>query len=55
MYFDDNFELLKLVSEKNNINKLLNKIDILIKKQKLLRNNINTNMLVDSLVIDMEE
>lgn len=55
MYFDDNFELLKLVSDKNTMDKILHKIGILIKKQKLLKNNINVNMLVDSLVIDMEE
>lgn len=55
MYFDDYKQLLELVSNKNSMNKLLNKVNILIKKQKLLRNNINTNMLVDSLIIDMEE
>lgn len=55
MYFDDNFELLKLVSDKNTIDKILHKIGIFIKKQNLLKNNINVNMLVDSLVIDMEE
>ena len=55
MFFDDNKSLLELVSIKNTIDNILKKIDIIIKKQKLIRNNINTNMLVDSLIIDMEE
>lgn len=55
MFFDDNQDLLELVSNKNNLNNILKKIDIIIKKQKLIRNNINTNMLIDSLIIDMEE
>ena len=55
MYFDDNLELLKFVSDKNTMDTILRKINIFMKKQKLLKNNININMLVDSLVIDMEE
>ena len=55
MFFDDNKELLEFVSNKNSLDNILKKIDIIIKKQKLIRNNINTNMLIDSLIIDMEE
>lgn len=55
MYFDDNIQLLDLVSSNNSMDKLLNKVDIFIKKQALLRNNININMLIDGLIIDMEE
>lgn len=55
MFFDDNKPLLELVSNNNNLENILRKIDIIIKKQKLIRNNINTNMLIDSLIIDMEE
>lgn len=55
MFFDDNSDLLEFVSNKNSLERILNKIDIIIKKQKLIRNNINTNMLIDSLIIDMEE
>lgn len=55
MFFDDNKDLLEFVSNKNSLENILKKIDIIIKKQKLIRNNINTNMLIDSLIIDMEE
>ena len=55
MFFDDNKTLLEFVSSKNSLDNILRKIDIIIKKQKLIRNNINTNMLIDSLIIDMEE
>ena len=55
MFFDDNKDLLEFVSNKNSLKNILKKIDIIIKKQKLIRNNINTNMLIDSLIIDMEE
>lgn len=54
MYFDDYEKLLNTVSLGNSVEKILNKVNILIKKQKLLKNNINTNMLLDSLIIDME-
>ena len=55
MFFDDNKDLLEFVSNKNTLENILKKIEIIIKKQKLIRNNINTNMLIDSLIIDMEE
>ena len=55
MFFDDNKDLLEFISNKNSLENILKKIDIIIKKQKLIRNNINTNMLIDSLIIDMEE
>ena len=55
MFFDDNKDLLEFVSNRNILENILKKIDIIIKKQKLIRNNINTNMLIDSLIIDMEE
>ena len=55
MFFDDNKDLLEFVSNKNSLENILKKINIIINKQKLIRNNINTNMLIDSLIIDMEE
>lgn len=55
MYYDDYVDLLEIVSSINSIPRLLNKIDILLQKQKLIKNNININMLIDSLIIDMEE
>lgn len=55
LYYDDYIDLIKIVSEKNSLENLLKKINILLNKQKLVRNNVNINMLVDSLIIDMEE
>ncbi len=55
MFFNDNIKLLEYVSKLNSFDNVLKKINIFIEKQKLIRNNINTNMLIDSLIIDMEE
>jgi len=53
-YYEDYIDVIDIVCEKNNMVKLLDKIDILMRKQKLVRNNLNINMLIDSLLVDME-
>lgn len=55
IFFNDNIKLLEYVSNLNSFDDVLKKINIILEKQKLINNNINTNMLIDSLIIDMEE
>lgn len=55
LYYDDYQDLLFEISEENTMEKLLNKITILLQKQKLVKNNVNISMLIDSMFIDMEE
>ena len=55
LYFNDNLDALKKISENNDIDRLLFKLDILLKKEKLIRRNVNLNMFIDGIIIDMEE
>jgi len=55
LYYDDYNEILKKISNNNELNKLLYKLDVLLKKENLIRKNININMFIDGVIIDMEE
>lgn len=54
MYYDDYIDNIKNISDKNTELQLITKINVAIEKEKLIKNNINTNLLIDSLIIDME-
>lgn len=54
MYFDDYADLLNKISSKYDISLLLKKLNIIVEKESLLKYNVNTNMFIDSLIIDLE-
>ncbi len=55
LYFDDYKELVEKVAKKNSSNKIIKKLNILINSENLVRKNLNINLLIDSMIIDMEE
>ena len=55
IYFEDYTTLIKKISENNTINKIENKIDVILKMEKVVKNNANTNLLIDKMILDMEE
>lgn len=52
--FDNFEEELSKISEKNDINSLISKINILLNKKDLIKNNISVNLLIDSLIFEFE-
>lgn len=54
MYYEDYINDIKKISENNSKSQLINKINVAIQKEKLIKSNININLLIDSLIIDME-
>lgn len=55
IYFDDYLDLIKEISLKNNRNKVISKLNVIIKDEKLIKSNANVLLLVDSMIIDMED
>ena len=55
LYFDDYEEILEKISNNNSLEALLNKLNILLEKENLIRKNVNINMFIDRIIIDMEE
>jgi len=55
MYYDDYLTLIKEVDSNNTDTKLIYKINVIIEKEKLVKNNANLSLLIDSVIIDMEE
>lgn len=53
--FDKYDENLKEIVNKNNINKLLSKINVILKLKDLIKFNLNTNLLMDKLILELEE
>lgn len=52
----NNFEnSIKTISDKNNIEVILKKINIVLKMKDLIKFNVNTNLLMDKLIIEFEE
>lgn len=54
-YYDDYIDLVSKISEKISIDKLINKINIIINSEKYVRSNANINLLIDNMIISMEE
>jgi DNA polymerase III subunit delta' len=54
LYFDDYIENIKKLSYTNSKENILKKINILIEKIRFIKNNVNTSMFVDGIIIDME-
>ena len=54
IYFDDYIDILNNIVEKNSIENILNKLNVLFEKEKISNRNVNTNMFLDGIIIDME-
>lgn len=54
IYYDDYGDILYKIIEKNSLENLLFKLNVLLKKENLVRKNVNINMLIDGIIIDME-
>ena len=55
IYYDDYIEFIKKVSNKNELSILVNKMNVILEKEQLVKNNVNINMLIDNMIISMEE
>jgi hypothetical protein len=55
MYYDDYLDDIKKISSKNKLSQIINKLNVITNSEKTVKNNVNTNMLVDCMIIDMEE
>lgn len=55
IYFNDYISIIKNISEKNDIKKTTKKIDIILRTEKVIKNNANISLLIDKLILDMEE
>ena len=55
MYFDDYIDNINKIINKNDKNKLIHKLDVIINSEKFLKSNANVSLLMDSMIIDMEE
>ena len=53
-YYDDYIKLIDAICNKNDTKKLINKINVILDKEKLVKSNANTNLLIDGMIIDME-
>lgn len=54
MYYDDYISIIQKISIENKEIKIIHKLDVIIKSEKLIRSNVNINLLIDSMIIDME-
>lgn len=55
MYYDDYIDEIKKISTKNTLEKLVNKLNVIIDSEKYIRSNANIALLIDSMIIDMED
>ena len=53
-YYDDYIKSIDAICNKNDTKKLINKINVILDKEKLVKSNANTNLLIDGMIIDME-
>lgn len=54
-FFADYLDLVNKVSNNNNINKIMKKIEICIEKYEMLKCNLNINLLIDDMIIRLGE
>lgn len=53
--FSDYLEQIKKIASKNNINQIISKIKIINDAKNKLENNVNTNLLFDKMIIELED
>ena len=51
--FTSYFEELKMIADKNTYDKILDKIKIILEMKDVIKNNVNINLLIDSLIIQV--
>lgn len=54
-FFEDYKTNLEQIIKKNNLNNLTHKVNVLLKNKDYIRYNVNTNLLVDKLILELEE
>lgn len=52
--YEDYIDLIKYVANNNTIDQIINKLDVIINCESLVKNNLNTGLLIDRMIIDME-
>ena len=52
--YEDYIDLIKYVANNNTIDQIINKLDVIINCESLVKYNLNTGLLVDRMIIDME-
>ena len=55
LYFDDYIDYIREFSCINTEEMIIKKINTLLEKVRLIKNNVNTSMFIDGIIIDMEE
>ena len=55
LYFDDYIDYIREFSYINTEEMIIKKINTLLEKVRLIKNNVNTSMFIDGIIIDMEE
>lgn len=55
LYFDDYGDVLNNIANKNELNEINKKLNVILKKEFLTNKNINSNLFIDGIIIDMEE
>lgn len=55
LYFDDYIDYIRKFSCINTEEMIIKKINTLLEKVRLIKNNVNTSMFIDGIIIDMEE
>jgi DNA polymerase-3 subunit delta' len=54
-YFDNNINLIEKVAIKNNLEKVISKLNKIVKFESYIKSNANMNLLIDSLILNMED
>ena len=55
LFFDDYIDYIREFSCINTEEMIIKKINTLLEKVRLIKNNVNTSMFIDGIIIDMEE
>ena len=55
LYFDDYINVLTSIAEKNELNRINKKLKILLNKEHIANSNVNSNLLIDGIILDMED
>ena len=54
LYYNDYRDIIEEISNRNTLNNILHKLNVLLSKEQLVTKNVNNNMFIDGIIIDME-